>query len=59
MWKKEKEGKKKNEKKNIFLFVNYFPIITNVLKTGLVTESKKLSVHGSLVKPVVEPRLNR
>ena len=31
----------------------------NVLKTGPVTEPEKLSVHGSLVKPVVEPWLNR
>ena len=31
----------------------------NVLKIGLVTESEKLSVHGSLVGPVVEPWLNR
>ena len=32
---------------------------SNVLKTGPVTEAEKLSVHGSLVGPVVEPRLNR
>ena len=30
-----------------------------VLKTGSVTEPEKLSVHGSLVGLVVEPRLNR
>ena len=34
-------------------------IIPNVLKIGPVTEPKKLSVHGSLVGPVVELRLNR
>ena len=34
-------------------------ILNNVLKTESVTESKKLPVHGSLVGPVVEPRLNR
>ena len=33
--------------------------INNVLKTGPVTEPEKLPVHGSLVGPVVEPRLNR
>ena len=31
----------------------------NVLKIGPVTELEKLSVHGSLVKLVVESRLNR
>ena len=31
----------------------------NVLKIGLVIESEKLSIHDSLVRPVVEPRLNR
>ena len=31
----------------------------NVLKTRPVTESEKLSVHSSLVGPVVERRLNR
>ena len=34
-------------------------VITNVLKTGPVTEPEKLPVHGSLVGPVVEPWLNR
>ena len=34
-------------------------IYTNVLKTGPVTEPKKLPVHDSLVGPMVEPRLNR
>ena len=34
-------------------------IKNNVLKTGPVTESEKLSVHGSLVRLVVEVRLNR
>ena len=34
-------------------------IHTNVLKTGPVTETKKLPVHGSLVGPVVKPLLNR
>ena len=33
--------------------------LNNVLKTGPVTEPEKLSVHGSLVGPVVEPWLNR
>ena len=33
-------------------------MITNVLKIGPMTEPEKLSVHGSLVGPVVEPRLN-
>ena len=32
--------------------------ISNVLKTGLETEPEKLSVHGSLVGPVVEPWSN-
>ena len=32
---------------------------TNVLKTEPVTEPEKLSVHGSLVGPVVKPWLNR
>ena len=31
----------------------------NVLKIESVIESEKLSVHGSLVRLVVEPRLNR
>ena len=29
--------------------------LSNVLKIGSVTESKKLSIHGSLVGPTVEP----
>ena len=32
---------------------------TNVLKTGPMTEPEKLPVHGSLVGPMVKPRLNR
>ena len=32
---------------------------SNVLKTGLMTESEKLPIHGSLIGPVVEPWLNR
>ena len=35
-----------------------FISLPNVLKTGPVTELKKLLVHGSLVGPAVEPRLN-
>ena len=31
----------------------------NVLKTRPVIEPEKLPVHGSLVRPVVEPLLNR
>ena len=34
-------------------------LITNVLKTGPVSEPKKLPVHGSLVELVVESRSNR
>ena len=34
-------------------------VFFNVLKIGPVTEPEKLPVHGSLVEPVVEPRLNR
>ena len=34
-------------------------VFTNVLKTGPMTEPEKLPVHGSLVRPVVEPWLNR
>ena len=34
-------------------------IYTNVLKTGPVTEPKKLPGHDSFVGPMVEPRLNR
>ena len=34
-------------------------IKTNVLKTGPVTKPEKLSVHSSLVGPMVEPRLTR
>ena len=34
-------------------------VVSNVLKIGLMTEPEKLPVHGSLVEPVVEPRLNR
>ena len=33
--------------------------MTNVLKIGLNIESKKLSIHGSLVESAVEARLNR
>ena len=32
--------------------------LVNVLKIGLLIESKKLPIHCSLVKPMVEPRLN-
>ena len=31
----------------------------NVLKTGPIIEPKKLSIHGSLVRPVIESRYNR
>ena len=37
----------------------YHNHIINVLKTGPMTEPEKLPIHGSLVGPVVEPRLNR
>ena len=36
----------------------FYYVIFNVLKTRLVIESEKLSVHGSLVQPVVGPRSN-
>ena len=32
-------------------------VIFNVLKVGPISESKKLSVHGSLVEPIVVLRL--
>ena len=32
---------------------------TNVLKTGSVIEPEKLPIYGSLVGPMIEPRLNR
>ena len=34
-------------------------VLFNVLKTGPVIEREKLSVHGSLVGPMMEPWLNR
>ena len=34
-------------------------VICNVLKTGPVTEPKKLPVHGSLVEPTVELQLDQ
>ena len=43
------------EKKKIVRKIIFF----NVLKTGPITESEKLSVQGSLVGPVVESWLNR
>ena len=30
-------------------------VFTNVFKTGPIIEPEKLPVHGSLVRPVVEP----
>ena len=45
---------KENNKVGLF-----FLLIANVLKTELVIEPEKLSVHDSLVRPVVEPWLNR
>ena len=48
--------------KHSFHFVDFFLISyisSNVLKTGPVIEPEKLPVHGSLVGPTVEPRLNR
>ena len=34
-------------------------VLSNVLKTRPVAESEKLLIHGSLVGPMIEPRLNR
>ena len=42
-----------------FIAVRSGNVLSNVLKTGPVTELEKLSGHGSLVGPVVEPWLNR
>ena len=55
---------KKLKFKNNYANVSYFDFyflneITNVLKTGPIIEHEKLSVHGSLVGPTVEPQLNR
>ena len=38
---------------------SHLQLSSNVLKIGSITESEKLSVHSSLVGPVVEPRSNR
>ena len=42
-----------------FIVVRSGNVLSNVLKTGPVTESEKLPGHGSLVGPVVEPWLNQ
>ena len=51
------EVKKILDIKDIFMLYIYITsmIMTNVLKTGPMSESEKLSVHGSLVGPAVEP----
>ena len=40
------------------LILGMCKVLINVLKIGPVTEPEKLPVHGSLIGPVVEPRLN-
>ena len=42
-----------------FIAVRSGNVLSNVLKTGSVTEPEKSPGHGSLVGPVVEPWLNR
>ena len=45
--------------KGIFFALHSPCVISNVLKTGPFIEPEMLTVHGSLVEPVVEPRSDR
>ena len=38
-----------------YFFLNDYKYINNVFIIGLIIELKKLSIHGSLVEPMVEP----
>ena len=61
MFRDQIEVKKILDIKDLFMLYIYIyiyitsMIMTNVLKTGPVTEPEKLPVHGSLVGPAVEP----
>ena len=45
---------------SFFRFIMVFiRVLINVLKIRSIIEPEKLSVHGSLVQPVVGPRSNR
>ena len=60
----ERKMKRKKKVKNRFNFLgrqtwSMSRVMTNVFRTGLVIEPEKLPVHGSPVRPAVEPLSNR